>query len=128
VPKYCGRRLLYEHKILNKTPKLACNCLQVISQSTKYCDAGAENLMMFGQLKGDDQKKLVMEWMNQQTLVSEKWMFPIPYITNGVNNIAFAPMKQDRICKNALLRLFGRGRKWWFFCLKHSRNNTLPKP
>jgi hypothetical protein len=48
--------------ILNKTPKLTCYCLEVISHGTKsYCDAVAEYLMMFGQLKGDDQKKLVIE-------------------------------------------------------------------
>lgn len=112
--------------ILNKTPKLQCNCLEVISHSTEFCDAVAEYLMMFGQLKGDDQKKLMIEWMNQQISVSEKWVFPIPYITNGVDNHTFGRMKQARICKSALLRLFGRGRKWWFVCLKHSKSNTLP--
>jgi hypothetical protein len=64
--------------ILNKTLRLTCNCLEVISHCTEYCDAVAEYLMMFGQLQADDQKKLVIEWMNQQILVSEKWMFPIP--------------------------------------------------
>jgi hypothetical protein len=100
---------------VNKTPRLTCNCLEVISHSTEYCDAAvAEYLMMFfGQLKqADDQKKHVIEWMNQQILVSEKWMFPIPYITNGVDNHTFAPMKQAGICtKNGLLRLLGHGRK-----------------
>jgi hypothetical protein len=75
--------------ILNKTPRLTCNCLEVIFHSTEYCDAVAEYLMMFGHLKADNQKKLVIKWMNQQILVSEKWMFPIPYITNGVDNHTF---------------------------------------
>jgi hypothetical protein len=113
--------------ILNKTPKLTCNCLEVISHSTKYCDAVDEYLMMFGQLKGDDQKKFVIKWMNQQTSVSEKWTFPIPYITNGVDNHSFTRMKQAQICKNGLSRLLGLGRKWWVACLNHSRNNTVPK-
>jgi hypothetical protein len=120
--------------ILNKTPKLTCssNCLEVISHSTEYCDAVAEYLMMFGgQLKRDDQKKLLIKWMNQQTFVSEKWTFPIPYITNGVDkkNHSFACMKQAQICNNGLLPLLlGRGRKeWWLACLNHSRNNILPK-
>lgn len=111
-----------------KGGKLKCNCLSILAEGEDniFCQAVAEYQLVFGRQKGEEQKRLVIEWMRSNLNVRHK-RYRIPFITSSDDDPEdYIPLKEATACPSAIMELLGKGRRWWNTCKEHADRNTLP--
>lgn len=111
---------------------LSCNCLSIFLEAPgKYCEAVAEYQLVFGRLKSEEQKKVLIEWMRNMPIedrTRHDKRYRIPFILHESDSMAdYNILQEATVCQSSLARLLGRGRKWWYACRKHAMANTFPK-
>jgi hypothetical protein len=116
----------------------ACNCLQILNLRPEFCPAIAEYQIYFANLKREEQQKIAIDWMRSCEAVrynkpKNSPLYPVPFhrptapanITDD-QSLLFQPLKDTKICRDALMDLLGVGRSWWTSVNKHCKNNTQP--
>jgi hypothetical protein len=108
-----------------------CSCLSALEseKGDSFFEAVAEYQYMFGSLTKDDQKRWPSNGCEtcHTPTYGRKKMFSIPYLLHEDDiSDEYHDLLISKICTSAMLDLPGKRRRWWFVCLDHAKNNTLP--
>jgi hypothetical protein len=140
------------HRVQPRRPgqskEKSCSCLKVLQESPRFVEAVAEYQVYFGGLNRRQKQMIVIEWIRYsqhygQTTVQEQdqfpqrtnssLLFPIPFVLseeedhdNDSTTTDYSNLRVAKICRDALMDLLGVGKDWWFTCIKHGLNNTVP--
>jgi len=110
----------------NKTT-MQCQCLSILCNNEKYCEAVAEFQLMFENFDFADRKKIVIEWMRGNANEAIRKKYRIPFILHAEDNSSdYLLLRNTLICSNAMMDVLSKGYKWWKDCVDHNKNMTLP--
>jgi len=117
-----GRRLSCFNR--NTKTHLQCNCLSVLKDNVRYCQAVAEYQLMFRAKSSTEGKKILIEWMRSRTQRN----FRIPFILHQEDDADYyTELRNALICSNSLMDLLDRSTNWWRSCAFHHRTMTIPE-
>lgn len=111
----------------NARTQQKCNCLGVLKDNIRYCQAVAEWQLMFHRDNFTESKKVVIEWMRNHPNQGDQKRFRIPFILQPDEDpLFYAVLRKSLVCSNAMMDLLDRSYNWWRSCAHHHRTMTIP--
>ncbi|KAG7354897.1 hypothetical protein IV203_026548 [Nitzschia inconspicua] len=96
---------------------MTCHCLQILSDEV-FSTAVAEYQVMFHTKKEVEQKKVVIEWLRNES--DKMKSFRIPFKVEPYLDYDYDPLRKASAYLNALMDILARGRDFWMDDLRQA--------